>query len=286
MKNIKCYKIEKYGFKAEITNSFGAHILSLSYNGKNVYLPLESDEQLLANRFLHGSPILLPANRTVDGKFTFEEKAYSLPINESFNNCNLHGELYLEDFNLKDLQNDSIVFEYVNIGKNYPFPFKLEVKYFINDNGFNQNYKITNIGKQTMPYTFALHTTFEGPKHFSVPIALCTPRNEETYLPIGDDIPLNTKQLEYKNGYNIKGEKITGYYTSCGNTVLINDFIYTVSDNFDHWVLYGDEDGKFICIEPQKGAVNGLNIENGHGIIRINETVEFNTSVKPKQELI
>ncbi len=279
MKNIKRYVIENGKFKAEVTDSFGAHILSLTYDGKDVYVPLLSEEQLLANRFLHGSPILLPANRTVDGKFTFENREYTLPINEVFNNCHLHGDVYLHTFDLVNCGADCIAFEYENTCESYPFPFKLQVMYSATETGFTQKYIIENTGKTAMPFTFALHTTFACPAGFSVPIERTTPRNEDTYLPIGEDVPLNAKQLEYKNGYALKGEKITGYYTSCGNTAYVDDFVYSVSDNFDHWILYGDVDGSFVCIEPQCGAVNGLNLADEHYVLPAGEKVEFHTTI-------
>ncbi len=281
LQGITRYSIACGKFRMETTDCFGAHILSLTYDGRPVYVPLESEEQLLANRFLHGSPLLLPANRTVDGKFSFEGKDYMLPINERFNNCHLHGELYLHRFRLLRHEADCVEFAYENIGESYPFPFRLRVQYAVSETACTQRYYLENSGETAMPYTFALHTTFARPARFSVPLGLATPRNEQTYLPIGEDVPLNAKQCEYKNGYTLKGEKITGYYTACGHTVTVGDFVYTVSDNFDHWVLYGDESGEFVCIEPQRGAVNGLNLENGHGVLAVGESVEFMTSIMP-----
>ncbi len=277
------YQLQSGAWQARVTPAIGAQILSLTCRGRDVYLPLLSEEQLEENRFLHGSPILLPANRTVDGCFSFEGKHYTLPINEGFNHCNLHGELYLHAFSVTEVREDAISLVYENHGESYPFPFRLALTYQAHPEGFHQRYTLTNTGKGNMPYTFALHTTFAEPVGFSVPIGAVTPRNEETYLPIGENIPLNERQRSFRDGYRMNGERITGYYTSVGRTATVGDFRYTVSELFDHWVLYGDGSDRFVCIEPQCGAVNGLNLPGKHRILGEGQSEILETEITLKR---
>ena len=67
-------------WRAEISARHGANVTKLQYDGKDVFVPLESEEQLEKNPYIQGAPILLPANRTFKGKFEFEGKNYTLPI--------------------------------------------------------------------------------------------------------------------------------------------------------------------------------------------------------------
>ena len=84
-------KIRGGNWLAEIAPDIGANILRLQHSGKDVLVPLRSPERLKDNPYLQGAPILLPANRTANGEFIFENKKYFLPVNESGTNAHLHG---------------------------------------------------------------------------------------------------------------------------------------------------------------------------------------------------
>jgi galactose mutarotase-like enzyme len=59
-------------------------------------------------------------------------------------------------------------------------------------------------------------------------------------------------------------QKVTGCYAMSGRTVLLDDTVFSVSDTYDHWVMFnGDGKQDFLCVEPQSGQVNGLNIPGG-----------------------
>ena len=66
--------IESEGWRAEVAPTLGGNIVSLSYNGRDIYVPLKSKKQLEINPYLQGAPILLPANRTAGAKFGFNGK--------------------------------------------------------------------------------------------------------------------------------------------------------------------------------------------------------------------
>lgn len=97
----KRFELNANKWYAEIDCDLGANITRLSYGGKYVYNPLNDPNLLKENPFIYGSPILLPANRTADGKFIFEEKEYRLPITEKSSNANLHGSLFKQKFTVK-----------------------------------------------------------------------------------------------------------------------------------------------------------------------------------------
>ena len=56
---------------------------------------------------------------------------------------------------------------------------------------------------------------------------------------------------------------------------------YTVSDNFDHWILFnGKGEKNLLCVEPQCGAVNGLNMKNGHRILAPQKKISFSCKIE------
>lgn len=272
--------IESEGWRAEVAPTLGGNIVSLSYKGSDIYVPLKSEKQLEINPYLQGAPILLPANRTAGGEFCFKGTEYNLPVNEPATGANLHGLIHRQSFTVKYCGESEIRLIYENKGDIYPFPFLLEVNYLIRDGKFRQEYSIVNTGKSEMPFTFALHTTFKEPKSFSVPIDYCQEK-DGFHIPTGKYVPLNRQEQGYVSGSPSKGLIISGYYRSCGNTASLDNVSYTVSENFDHWILFnGRGESGFLCVEPQCGKVDGLNIKDGCRILKPFEEVEFRTEIK------
>ncbi|MEE1239192.1 MAG: hypothetical protein UHO61_04645 [Acutalibacteraceae bacterium] len=272
--------IESQGWRAEVAPALGGNIVSLSYKGRDIYAPLESEKQLEINPYLHGAPILLPANRTAGAKFGFDGREYTLPLNEPATGAHLHGLVHRQSFTVKYCGEKEIKLIYENNGDVYPFPFLLEVDYTIKDGVFRQEYTVINTGKSNMPFTFALHTTFTEPNFFSVPIDLCQEK-DSFHIPTGRYVPLNSQEQGYTSGSPSKGLIISGYYRACGHTAYLDDLKYTVSDTFDHWVLFnGRGESGLLCVEPQCGKVDGLNIKDGCKILNPNEETEFWTELK------
>lgn len=249
---------------AEISACRGANIQRLKYGGEDVFNPLKSQEQWKQNPFVQGSPLLLPANRTVGGKFSYNGSCYSLPVTDKKNNVNLHGFLYCQPFSVVETSSNSAVLRYENGGGIYPFNFCITAEYILKSSGLKQIFTIENRDKTDMPYTFALHTTFFEPDFFSVPIKLAQEKDAR-HIPTGRYVPLSTAEYGYVSGINPRGISISGYYKSNGNTARIGKYCYTVSEQFDHFVLYNaGENSGYLCVEPQVGAVNGLNVKGGH----------------------
>ena len=110
-----------------------------------------------------------------------------------------------------------------------------------------------------MPVTFALHTTFEEPKWFRVPLAACQERDARN-LPTGRFVPLSAQELAYTTGSPSRGRVISGYYRSAGDTAQIGPHFRYQAFGFDHWILFnGGGTSGLLCVEPQLGAVNALN---------------------------
>ena len=272
-------KIKDGGWYAEISPELGANVTCLKHENKDIFVPLLNKAQLDKNPYIQGSPLLLPANRTKDAKFSFENCSYVLPITEIRTGANLHGLLHRKPFRLLEAQYNRVSLYYKNEGEIYPFPFEITVTYRIESAKFIQSYNIKNIGEKNMPLTFALHTSFVEPEKFSVPIDACHTK-DEYHIPFGNYDPLNEQEQKYVTGSCSKGLVISGYYRSCGNTAYIGDYKYRVSDSFDHWILFnGEGKQKLLCVEPQCGKSNGLNTDNGKIVISKGQNISFWTEI-------
>ena len=274
----------KYGdWQAWICPRLGGNVVSLTYKGENVLNPLTDEAQLKVNPYLQGAPILIPANRTFKGEFVFEGKTYSLPINEPHFNCNLHGLVLFESFELVKASADSVTVRLTDTdAKSYPFPIEVLATYSLGDDGFTSEFEITNIGQGNMPLTFCTHTNFTEPEEFCVPISENQER-DKNQIPTGRYIPLNEQERGYTVGSPSRGLYVSGYFKSCGNVARVGDYIYTVYGNYDHWVFYNGGGGKgYLCVEPQAGKVNGLNASDGHTVLKKGETERYKTVISRK----
>ena len=275
--------LKKGSWVAGVCPRLGANLIYLLYNSKNVLRPLVDESQIDTNPYLQGSPILRPANRTYEGKFTFEGVEYSMPINEPRTNSHLHGLVLYQPFSVVEQSETSVTMKFVNKdGLVYPFDFEMTVKYTVDENGLYQSFDIKNVGQKNMPYTFCLHTTFAIPYgQFTFPVK---ERQEAVNdIPTGRYLPLDEKEQKFVTGSPAKDVAMCGYYSAAGHVVTVDDFVYTVSDNFDHWITWnawGKED--YVCLEPQAGKVNGLNIDDGHIVLAPGEAHVYTTSYTHK----
>lgn len=245
--------IEYNTWSAQVCPELGGNILCLTHEGRDILYP-----KLSHNPYLTGAPILLPANRTAGGRFTFQGKDYTLPVNEPRTGCHLHGLLHRQVFSLVKHTKNSICLSYENKGRIYPFPFLFTVTYSLSEQGLRSDYRIENTGTGDMPLVFALHTTFVRPDYLQIPLELLQEKTD-LHIPTGRYLPLNETEQNLKKGCPGKGVSVSGYYTSAGDTATIGSYRYQ-APGFDHWVLYTDgTDSEFVCVEPQLGKVNALN---------------------------
>lgn len=278
---IKDTIILKYGeWQAVICPRLGGNIIGLTYSGEDILRPLVNEDDLKINPYLWGAPILMPANRTKAGRFNFEGREYTLPLNEPAHGNNLHGSVLFEAFDLVSADEKSATLRLVDKKcRSYPFPFALIVTYSLTEDGLSADYEVENIGDGNMPLTFCLHTTFVEPDSFTCLIDMCQEKDSH-HIPTGRYVELNELERGIAGSSPSKGLVISGYYRASGKTARIGDFKYSVSDNFDHWIFYnGAGKSGYLCVEPQCGKVNGLNMDDGHRVLAPLEKIRFETKI-------
>lgn len=243
------------GWTAVIDPSRGGNVTGLYCDGQPILAP----EGACQDAYLVGAPLLLPANRTSHGAFSHGGISYTLPINEPGRDNHLHGLVHNAPFSLLQVNADSVTVELCNHGLYYPFPFRLRVEYALSGRGFESVYTLENTGEADMPVVFGLHTTFVARGTIRIPLGPAQQRDERC-LPTGLLRPLTPAEEALCGGCPPPAEPISGYYLAAGKIARVGSYVYRVSDNFDHWILYNNGGkGDVFCVEPQCGGVNGLN---------------------------
>ena len=248
----------------------GGNVIALRHKGADVFVPLTDEAQLGVNPYLQGSPILFPANRTNFAKFTFEGNDYTLPLNEDWSQCHIHGFVHTRPFTLVEHKENEVTMKlvYDKIDEGFPFMCEVWVTYTLDERGFTQSYVIKNIDTRNLPVVFCMHSTFVEPDEFILPISLRQERVDGRAT--GKYVLLGPREKQYTTGSPSKGVNVDGYYLASGRETQIGDYLYSVSEQFDHWILYnGLGKSGFLCIEPEAGMVNGLNYRapEGHRVL-------------------
>ena len=98
---------------AKINLSRGANLISFVDCRYDASVLREPDYDNLDNPYLYGMPILFPVNRISKGKFVFQGRTYSFPINEPDTGCHLHGILHDKEFTITEQREDYLKCEYM-----------------------------------------------------------------------------------------------------------------------------------------------------------------------------
>lgn len=255
----KIISLQNGHWYAEVVPSCGNNLISLCYDQTEILRKPDSLEALFQRPSLYGLPLLLPANRIDRGRFEFMGKEYELPINEPVRQNHIHGLLKDAPFSIVQLGCDYLVTSFRNSGIYYPFPFEIKIFDSLTEDGLMRRLELSNIGTMPMPYTLAFHATFVEPHIFAVGIGDRYEVNER-HIPTGKMLNKSDTESAYASGFDPHGVPVSGFYTANENTAVIGDFELMVSQLFDNWVLFnGGGNQGYLCIEPQCGAVNGLN---------------------------
>lgn len=252
--------VMKYGkWQAEVAPGCGGNLISLTYDDQPILRRPADMQTLKSSPCLYGLPLLLPANRVKGACFEFRGRKYELPLNEPIRSNHLHGLLNNAPFAVLEATESRVTTALENRGEYYPFPFKVVITDCLTEAGLLRELVLENTGPTPMPYTLAYHAAFVEPKRFSVPVE----RRyfvDERMIPTGQLRTLTPEEMCYRTGMDPRCGTVSGFYTSGGDTAQLDAFCMTVSHQFDNWVLFNGGGGQgYLCIEPQCGAVDGLN---------------------------
>ncbi|HHY82950.1 MAG TPA: aldose 1-epimerase [Clostridiales bacterium] len=279
---IQKVKLKYQKWEAEMLPLFGANVISLKHDGFEILRSPENMTVLTESPYLYGTPLLFPPNRTEGGRFCFDGVYYSLELNEPQRNNHIHGKMFDAPFSILKTEMNSVTCVYEDCGERYPFPFRMTIICSLGEDGLTQTIEIENTSDSDMPVLLGLHTTFAEPHIFSVPLGKRWETNEN-YIPTGRLLEIEEHERLYIRGCSPKRRIISGFFTAAGNTARIGNYFYHTSENFSQWILYnGGGDKGFLCIEPQSGPVNGLNMKDGHLRLESRKYVMFWTRISDR----
>lgn len=155
-----------HGFS--LAPSPGATLLSLRFFGIEMLDGYQTPDELAAYKWSKSAVLFPFPNRLKDGKFEFEGRSFSWPINNADTGNAIHGYLRERKFQVKkttvSTDGASVVCRFSERGKfePFPFPFRFEIKFSIKKNGrFEVAFSCKNTGPTAMPCGFGWHPYFK-----------------------------------------------------------------------------------------------------------------------------
>jgi len=302
---MKRVKLTGGGYEAEILPEFGANCISLKHldTGATLLRTPEAEEAFVETPFLYGTPLLFPPNRIEDGRFEFEGKTYSFPINEPERQTHLHGCLYQIPFEIKDISESKAVFVYRATEEQPYFDYHalcIQITYLLDNNGLSQTVEIFNESDEIVPVGVGFHTAFPipflpggTPEDVLLQGELGAEyiRDPKRLLTVWEALPDSQIHRAIKEGKFSPYDKGMSAQYCCGDshTMRIIDrktgvaVVYELSETYFSWLTWKMQGSDFLCLEPQSWLVNAPYAPDpeamGLKVILPNDSVAFSAKL-------
>ena len=248
------YTLKNDNLTVEI-NAFGAEVISVRDKGGYEFIWNGAE-------WSGHAPILFPTcGKLLDGKFTSRGRVYEMKS---------HGFAKRSEFTATEASDTAITFVLESNEETlacYPFDFKLEAKYELEENKLCLTLNVVNAGKHVMPYMIGWHPGFTlgGTKEIGSHYVSFGETREVTWHPLQHGAFVNPFYSSYplKSGkYYLNEEEIyandTMIFKDVPSTVKLaggaqkHSVTLSYSENLPYLCIWKapSSAARFICLEP------------------------------------
>ncbi|MCD8095103.1 MAG: aldose 1-epimerase [Ruminococcus sp.] len=299
MKGVDCVRLVCGRYMAVVSSKFGSSVWRMYDSETNMEIFRYSEDctakQIDKAREIWGLPTLYLPNRFDGGLLKTSDGEYHLPVNETKLGNHLHGWVHKREHTVERMEADSeravlvTSFTHSEADKMYacfPLDFKITYTFELSEDGLTHRVKLENLSDKRLPVSICTHTCINAPLthgskqtklRLSVPIEQRCELDKRC-LPTERLLPLETKDLRYKNGsmrptlHMISNDM----YTACDNTldgkpfygVIITDkasghrLCNEVSREYKFWNMWNDRGyNGYFCPEPMTAMINCTNLK-------------------------
>ena len=271
-----------------VSPEYGSNLMQFKVGDKDIFY---TDKELLKDRRWTGCYVLWPLPNRYDMNGTkgyeFEGQTVSLEDVErkEGNKPLIHGlvddqvwqyeqpEVTDEGVSMKtriEITKDSPLYAH------FPYESELTLQYTVTKDGVEVTYTAVNRGEQNMPSTFALHPYYkllDGREGTRVRVpARSIMEATEDLLPTGKLLNVEGTAYDLREPKPVKDMMFDDVWTDLepGEDAYVEyadskmRIRQKTTDDFTHVVLYTQKESDlgFICLEPQTGSTNSINLDN------------------------
>ena len=315
-------KLQKEGFelielydsacsgKAAIIPQIGNNVIAFECWGHQVILPPTNMNAFMSdtdNHTKYGTPILFPPNRVKNGTIHFNDRIYTLPINEPPDH-HLHGDIPRKAWDVVEYGSSEERGAYLSCRFDFAahpemmayFPHELSfiVTHTLHEGRLTMEIKVTNHGTVIAPFALGLHPYFVIPdadNHeniLTVPTELEWPVNNKAFA---TGLPSNTTFCENLK----KGISLTDYPELGCSLIEVAEgdrtchielkksgyrIAYQVDKCFPFLLLFKPNWASAISLEPYTYVTDAFNLPYDYELtgakgIEAGEELSFNTAM-------
>ena len=270
-------------------STLGAELQSIKDNKLNHEYLWHGDAKFWGGR----APILFPIVGGLKNKeYLLNGQKYSMPN---------HGIIRTNEFTSTQISEKEVQFTFVateESKKMYPFDFKMDVFYRLENHKIYISHRITNMSTENMPCVFGLHPAFN-----------LDDKIENSYIELEDEKLIST--IDNKDGFmiaketnhgvknlkfdthtfdkdntlifeNLKSRQATLRFQNSPRTVKLN-----WNDDLPLLAIWSKAGAPYVCIEPWCGwadnlddTINELSSKKGMVLLAPNQVKEYNYTIE------
>lgn len=212
-------------------------------------------------------PLVPFSNRIENGEFEFRGKQIKLKLNAAPHPHAMHGQGFLHPWQLIDhgLSWAAIVYEHAGDDDGWPWIYRTEQHFKLDENKLTVNISLQNNSPETMPAGLGLHPYFPRTPGVQLDIALDKVwLSDETSLPTTlENIP---EEWRLENNRTLDGITLNNCFTNWTGIARIywpefkTGLNITHDGLLQHMVIYVPLDQRFFCVEPVSHINNAIHL--------------------------
>lgn len=244
---------------AEISE-VGAYLFSLRRDDKDLILQGNMERMTRG-----GMALLIPfANRIKGGKYTFEGRTYSLPVNSEGNA--IHGFAKDVRWHVDEVDEDRAKLSVTLKNAGYPSELKCEVTYELSQSSIEVSMGITNMGDMDAPLTVGAHPYFIVKGKWDLDPKVFTRLELENKIP-------NGKMSEWRVDASAS---IDDCFLFDGKVTLTSEWskVEVESTNMKYLQIFNGVNDA-VALEPMSGAPDAYNNGMGLTVLRPRSKAEY-----------
>jgi len=242
----------------------------------------------------YASSVLFPfVNRIENGKYTFQETAYELEINQPEENNALHGLIYNKNFNIynqhisEDFAAVTLSYKETKKPKGFPFDYSVFLKYTLTEASLTLEVTIKNEDEKSFPFSIGWHPYFYSSNLYKSFLKLKSSKKMELNEKM---IPVKIKKYVLKEDLlQIRDTQLDDCFIPETNNVFFITPDYGININSsskeNYLQLYTPKGRNYVAIEPMTAAPNSFNNKLGLQLLKSEESYIIDWSIKLDTEL-
>lgn len=257
--------IEADGWRLETRADLGGAIGRLAWHGEDVLRPtLASAVSPLETACF---PLVPYANRVAEGRFAFNGREVRLPVLAQFHPHALHGDGWLEPWDVVAEGEKSVVMEFVHGGGGWPWPYRASQAITVRDGQLCIALSVRNEADEPMPAGLGLHPYFVASGAARLRFtATGVWTTDPTGIP--DQLSYMSEMLDWSRGRRLdQAPDIDHCYEGWSGVASIHEHARTIlvraSSNASRAQVYAPQQAGFVCFEPVTHRPDALNARSG-----------------------